>query len=237
MVVAPLRLTALFFHSSRSQIRSMSKPISPPSSPITAVRGVGRPRSEQTHQAILDAAVELLENDSYQAVSINRIAAQASVSKQTIYRWWEAKADLVLEAYTRHVFKRGTPPEPSADAFTELQALLEAFFETLREPRVNRGLRSLIAEAQFDPAFRTKFHAVFVTARRTLMRQALDHGIALGQIRREADLELVLDVIYGAFWYRLLSGTAAPLDAAFAHALVEIVRPTLTSPRRAKVVR
>jgi AcrR family transcriptional regulator len=183
----------------------------------------------------LEAAVELLEAESYQAVSINRIAERAGVSKQTIYRWWDAKADLVLEAYTRRVFKRGTPPEPSADAFAELQTLLEAFFETLQEPRVNRGLRSLIAEAQFDPAFRTKFHSVFVTARRTLMRQALEHGIALGQIRADADLDLVLDVIYGAFWYRLLSGTTAPLDPAFAQALVEVVRPTLAIQRRPKL--
>jgi Tetracyclin repressor-like, C-terminal domain len=67
-----------------------------------------------------------------------------------------------------------------------------------------------------------------------LMRQALEHGMALGQVRPDADLDLVLDVVYGAFWYRLLSGTQAPLDAAFARALVEIVRPALTSPRRLK---
>ena len=202
----------------------------PPATP----RGVGRPRSETTHEAILEAAVELLENESYQAVSINRIADRAGVSKQTIYRWWDAKADLVLEAYTRRVFKRATPPDPSADAFAELRVLLEAFFETLQEPRVSRGLRSLIAEAQFDPTFRAKFHAAFVVTRRNLMRQAIEHGMALGQIRGDAEIELVLDVIYGAFWYRLLSGTQAPLDAAFAHALVEVVRPTLASQRRLK---
>ena len=215
---------------------------SAPAEPIAAAqsaapslaRGVGRPRSEATHEAILEAAVELLEAESYQAVSINRIAAHAGVSKQTIYRWWDAKADLVLEAYTRRVFKRGTPPEPSADAFAELHALLAAFFATLAEPRVSKGLRSLIAEAQFDPAFRVKFYSVFVATRRTLMRQALEHGMALGQVRTDVDLELVLDVIYGAFWYRLLSGTQAPLDAAFAKALVEVVRPVLAAPRRPK---
>ena len=212
---------------------SLPPPGSPPDPP-TQPRGVGRPRSEATHASILDAAVDLLETESYQAVSINRIAEQAGVSKQTIYRWWDAKADLVLEAYSRRVFKRAAPPEPSADAFLELRTLLASFFATLDEPRVNKGLRSLIAEAQFDDAFRSKFHAVFVSARRALMRQALDHGVALGQIRRDADLDLVLDVIYGAFWYRLLSGTSAPLDQAFAEALVEVVRPALTNIRKAK---
>lgn len=202
--------------------------------PPTQPRGVGRPRSEATHEAILDAAVELLEAESYQAVSINRIADCAGVSKQTIYRWWDAKADLVLEAYTRRVFKRVTPTAPTADAFGELRVLLETFFATLQEPRVNKGLRSLIAEAQFDPAFRTKFYSAFVTTRRTLMRQAIEHGMALGQMRTDADIELVLDVIYGAFWYRLLSGTQAPLDPGFAHALVELVRPSLASQRRSK---
>lgn len=200
----------------------------------TASRGVGRPRSETTHQAILQAAVELLENENYQSVSINRIADTAGVSKQTIYRWWDTKADLVLEAYTRRVLKRATPPEPSDDPLEELRKLLVTFFDTLQEPRVNRGLRSLIAEAQFDPAFRTKFHGVFVTTRRNLMRQVLDHGIALGQIRRDVDLDLVLDVIYGAFWYRLLSGTSSPLDPAFAASLIELVRPALSAGRRSR---
>lgn len=220
----------------------------PPSSPPTAVpptvplptvpRGVGRPRSEATHQAILDAAVDLLEAETYQAVSINRIAETAGVSKQTIYRWWDTKADLVLEAYTRRVFKRAAPPaEVAQDAFLELRRLLEAFFETIREPRVDKGLRSLIAEAQFDQDFRAKFHATFVVTRRTLMRQALEHGMALGQVRPDANLDLVLDVLYGGFWYRLLSGTTAPLDAAFAHDLVELVRPTIASVRRAKAAR
>ena len=206
-------------------------PVVPPSRP----RGVGRPRSEATHQAILDAAVDLLETESYQAVSINRIADTAGVSKQTIYRWWDTKADLVLEAYTRRVFKRTpAPQEPTQDAFLELRGLLETFFEPLREHRVDKGLRSLIAEAQFDPPFRSKFHTVFVATRRALMRQSLEHGMALGQVRADADLEFVLDVLYGAFWYRLLSGTTAPLDAAFAHDLVELVRPTIANGRRAK---
>ena len=208
---------------------------SPPPIPLqSAPRGVGRPRSEPTHEAILEAAVELLETESYQAVSLNKIAARAGVSKQTIYRWWDAKADLVLEAYSRRVFLRATPPQPSSDAFAELAHLLETFFETLQEPRVNKGLRSLIAEAQFDDAFRAKFHSVFVSARRALMRQALEYGVALGQIRPDAELDLVLDVIYGAFWYRLLSGTEAPLDSAFAQSLVEVVRPVLAVQRRPK---
>lgn len=206
----------------------------PQTMPPTIPRGVGRPRSELTHQAILEAAVELLEAESYQAVSINRIAERAGVSKQTIYRWWDAKADLVLEAYTRRVFKRGAPPVPTGDALGELRGLLEEFFVTVQEPRVDKGLRSLIAEAQFDAAFRTKFHAVFVNARRALMRQALEHGIALGQVDPKANLELVLDVLYGAFWYRLLSGTTAVLDAAFAHDLVELVRPTLSVSARSR---
>ena len=211
--------------------------MSPAPSIPPAPRSVGRPRSEATHQAILNAAVELLESENYRAVSINRIADRAGVSKQTIYRWWDAKADLVLEAYTRRVFKRAQMPDVAGDPFVELRRLLEAFFETLQEKRVNRGLRSLIAEAQFDAAFREKFHGVFVTTRRNLMRQVLDHGIALGQVRRDVDLELVLDVIYGAFWYRLLSGTTAPLDSTFASNLVEMVRPALANPRKLKAAK
>ncbi|HEX4891858.1 MAG TPA: TetR-like C-terminal domain-containing protein, partial [Hyphomicrobiaceae bacterium] len=75
----------------------------------------------------------------------------------------------------------------------------------------------------------------FVSTRRAMMREALEGGVTRRQFRPDLDVELMLDVIHGAFWYRLLSGTADPLDDAFADDLVELLRPNLTPrlvPRR-----
>lgn len=194
-----------------------------------ATRPPGRPRSSTTHNAILEAAADLLERESYSRISIERIAAEAKVGKQSIYRWWDSKADVVLEAYTERVLKSLPPLRPSGDAFADLESLLRRFFNATRIPAVGRTVRSLIAEAQLDPEFRKKFYGLFVSTRRSMMRQVLETGLASGQFRRDVDIELVLDIIYGAFWYRLLSGTADAIDDAFAGSLVDILRPVLTA--------
>ena len=76
------------------------------------VRRVGRPRSLESQQAILDTTLSLLASQGYEAMSIEEVAARASVGKATIYRWWDSKENLALDAlqhlYTRHpVIDRG----------------------------------------------------------------------------------------------------------------------------------
>lgn len=190
-------------------------------------RAPGRPRSEATHQAILQAAADLLERESYRNISIERIAAEAKVGKQSIYRWWDSKADVLLEAYTERALKRLPAFRPTGDAFGDLANLLARFFAQTRIPAVGRTIRGLIAEAQLDPEFRAKFYAVFISTRRAMMREALEAGISGGAFRPDVDVEMVLDIFYGAFWYRLLSGTEAAIDDAFANAIVETLRPCL----------
>jgi AcrR family transcriptional regulator len=193
----------------------------------TGARPPGRPRSEATHLAILVAAADLLERESYARISIERIAAEAKVGKQSIYRWWASKADVLLEAYTERALRRIPAFEATGDAFADLESLMRRFFAATRAPAIGRTIRSLIAEAQLDPEFRAKFHGVFVSARRAMMRKAVEAGIASGQFRRDLDVELVLDLLYGAFWYRLLSGTPDPIDDAFAREIVAMLRPCL----------
>ncbi|MGE0699799.1 MAG: TetR-like C-terminal domain-containing protein, partial [Hyphomicrobiaceae bacterium] len=89
----------------------------------------------------------------------------------------------------------------------------------------------LLAEAQLDPEFRLKFYGVFVASRRTLFKQVLRHGVALGQLRQDLDIETTIDLLNGAFWYRLLSGSEEELDDAFAASLVRTMRPALEAGR------
>jgi AcrR family transcriptional regulator len=190
-------------------------------------RPPGRPRSEGTRQAILDAAVALVGERDYRDVSIDAIAAAAKVGKQSIYRWWDAKADLVLDAFTEHSLRRMPPLVPSSDAFADLEADLARFFAFMRNDLVAKGVRSLIAEAQLDSAFRQKLYERVHRVRCEALRRVFRHGQALGQFRQDLDEDALAHVVHGAFWYRFLSGTKCPYDDAYAKTIVGLLRPGL----------
>lgn len=189
-------------------------------------RAAGRPRSETTQQAIIDTTITLMDTVEYRDISIDRIAATAKVGKQSIYRWWPSKAEVVLDAYTAKL-ARLPPLLPSGDAFADLEDDLKRFFAIMRNDLIAKGLRSMIAEAQLDAGFKEKFYARVARVRCEALRRIFRHGWAIGQFRDDIDAETLAHVIHGAFWYRLLSGTTYPYDDAYAHNVVELLRPGL----------
>lgn len=175
-------------------------------------------RRKQPHQAILAATVELLETQGYRALTIEGIAQKAGVGKQTIYRWWSSKAAIVMEAYAQKASQRIPLPDlGSVDL--DVQELLERLLAILATTSAGKVVTSLIAEAQFDSEFARAFRAGFVEKRRQALRELLERGRDRGQLRADVDLELAIDSLYGAVWFRLLN-QHAPLDSKFAKDLV-----------------
>jgi AcrR family transcriptional regulator len=172
----------------------------------------GRKRSEQARTAILNAALALLRQRPYAAVSCDMIAAEATVGKQTIYRWWNNKADVVLEALSEHA-RAVTAPE-TGSLESDVREFFEATFRLVRGPRgTGPVLKGLMAEAQFDPAFARRF-AAFIETRRSALRAVL----ARHSSADEQELGTLVDMLFGAFWYRLLLGHA-PLTSSVAATL------------------
>jgi AcrR family transcriptional regulator len=181
-------------------------------------RPPGRPRSEATRQAILAAAIEELEEHGYAALTIEGIAARAGAGKQTIYRWWDSKADVVLEAILELAESRiPIPDEGSLPA--DLTAFLKASFRQRGQRPVLVGL---MADAILDPAFAAAFRERFLFARRAALREVLERAVGRGEIGAGADLELLLDVVFGVLWYRLLV-EHAPLSEAAGEQLAALV--------------
>jgi AcrR family transcriptional regulator len=185
----------------------------------TAVRG--RRRSERSHAAILAATQELLVERSYPELTIEGVAARAGVGKQTIYRWWPSKAALVLEAYLAG--SEAVPPPPEGRTVRgDVRALLGWLIAVLAEPTGGRVVAGLVGDLQHDRDLAEGFHRDVVPARREAMLAALERGRERGEIRADADLELAVDALHGAVFYRLLL-SGEPLDDAFAERLAEQV--------------
>jgi AcrR family transcriptional regulator len=204
--------------------------------PPIGKRAPGRPRSDGTQQAIMEACIELVGSLPYRDVSIEKIAAHAKVGKQSIYRWWPTKADLILDAFTLSAIKGMPPVIQSADAFADLEQDLVRFFEFMATPLVAKGVRSLIAEAQLDDGFRLRLYENVHRVRCEALRRAFRHGIALEQFRDDLDFDALAHMIHGAFWYRFLSGTVYKADPDYARQIVTLLRPGIEVRQLARAV-
>ena len=192
-------------------------------------RAAGRPRDKVAHDAILDAALSLLDESCYSEITVEKIAARAGVGKPTIYRRWRTKAEVVMEAYAVRVSHTSPPAVPSDDVFADLVNFLDRIFAVNNHPVNNRVLRCFIAESQYDEAFRAKFYELFLARRRNVVHTLISHGKALGQIRHDLDSEIAADLLYGAFSSRLITGHA-PLDRQFAEIVVATLKAGFAAP-------
>jgi AcrR family transcriptional regulator len=179
-----------------------------------AVSERGRRRSERSHDAIIRATQELLVERGYRQLTIEGVAARAGVGKQTIYRWWPSRAALVLEAYLAGSEAVSPPPE-SETTRENVRALLLWLSDVLAQPIGGRVVAGLVADLPHDPDLAKGFRRDVVPVRRRAMLAALERGRERGEIRPDADVEVAVDALHGAVFYRLLL-SGEPLDEEFA---------------------
>jgi AcrR family transcriptional regulator len=161
----------------------------------------GRARNPHTHQAILDATVELLAEIGYQELSIERVASRAGVGKATIYRWWNSKSALVIEAMA-HGMPLAQVPQ-TGDPRTDLRASIKAAAHTFASTPAGATLPALAADIQRDPATAERLRQ-FLRPRRDAAREVLHQAAADGELPADVDIETVIDIYVGAIFYRKL---------------------------------
>ena len=172
-------------------------------------RVAGRPRSEASHRAILEAAYAILVETGLKSFSVEAVASRAGVARTTIYRWWPEKSLLLNESFLTAFqpqlsFARTNSP---ADDF---RAFLASLARTLSGPD-GRIAASVVAQAQSDRQTQRMFLEAFSRPLRRHSAALLRAGIATGQFRADLDIARVLDAAIGAVYLRLLFGqTMAP---------------------------
>jgi AcrR family transcriptional regulator len=183
----------------------------------SAARPRGRPRSDAARSAILRAAGELLDQGGLLAVTMEGVAARAGVGKPTVYRQWSNRYELAMAAL---MAASGEMVAPSAakSPLEGLRAQLGAMAE-LFASGTGRHVAALLSSGYGETELSKAFRSHFVQARRAEGGELLRRAVAQGQVRRDLDVELVLDLVYGPIFYRLTMGHA-PVDARFTGALV-----------------
>jgi AcrR family transcriptional regulator len=191
--------------------------------------GPGRPRSEAARDAILGAALELVEEEGYAALTMEGIARRAGVSKQTVYRWWSSKAAIVLEGLNEGAAAIAPLPEAGSLA-EELRVFIRRSVLGARG-RTAKLLVALMAEAQLDESFAGSFRDGFLAQRRGVMVELLARARTRGEIGAELNLDLVAEIFFGVLWYRLLAASG-PVSRPFADELAELLLVLLAERSR-----
>ena len=166
-------------------------------------------RDEHARLAVLHAADDLLVERGYCGVTIEGIAARAGVAKQTIYRWWPSKVDILLDTLIDDAGRQLAVPDtgPVLDATREYLRTLAAF---LTEEPTGKVLLALIGEAQHDQEVAATFRGRYQAPQRERERALLTRAVASGELSPDADVDTTLDALTGPILYRALSGTEIP---------------------------
>jgi AcrR family transcriptional regulator len=195
----------------------------------------GRPRSARARTAILAAARAILEEGGITALTMEGIAVRAGVGKPTIYREWP-NAHAVAMAALMSAEEASPKISSSSSPLTELRRQLRAVAGVFAL-RMGRQAVIMIASASGETELSKSFRNHFILARREEGREIIARGIAQREVRDNIEVEVVLDMIYGPIFYRLLMGNGV-LDEQFTDAVVEHALHGISAqpaaPRRVK---
>ncbi|MYS21932.1 transcriptional regulator, TetR family [Streptomyces sp. DvalAA-14] len=185
--------------------RAVAKPSAP-----------GRPRSEDARRAVLHAVDDMLVEIGYAAMTMKGISERARVGRQTVYRWWSTKAEILLEASVQDA--RGElATAPNADPTEDLVAYLSAVTAFLTVSPAGLAYRALLGEAQHDPAVRDLLRDddPLATATNAVLDRHRSHARAM------PDTELAAAQLVGPVVLPILTnGIAIPRSLLTAHAAI-----------------
>jgi AcrR family transcriptional regulator len=176
-------------------------------------------RSEHSRRAILDASIALVGEVGYDNVSIEAIARRACVGKQTIYRWWPSKGAVMLEAATQSLDPVVAFPD-TGDIVADLRVQLLGILEIVTTTGFGPAYRGVIAAGQSDSDLLRAVFDQIIAPNVTAFSARLAAARERGEIRADADVQTLRDVLYGVIEYRMFH--AMPIEPGHIDAILEI---------------
>jgi AcrR family transcriptional regulator len=165
-------------------------------------RAPGRPRSEEARVAILRSALKLLGKNGFSDLTIEDVAAHASVGKATVYRWWPNKAALIADAFASSTTRKLHFPD-TGSVRTDMSQQMRQLIKVFRSRR-GRIVSAILGGGQSDRDLIAAFRDRFLWPRRREAYATLQRGIERGELRRNVDMDLLLDSLYGPIYMRFL---------------------------------
>ncbi len=182
-------------------------------------QGLGRPRDERIDTEVVSAVLSVLRARGYRAVTIEGIARKVKRARTSIYRRWPSKRHLVAYAV---VSEMGDNPAADTGYLREdLEAAVGTLLNAFAGP-LGQALAGLVADMAQDTGLAETIRQEVLAARRKSMREAFVRARARREVRADLDVELVIDMLTGPFYYRTLFGHA-PITRRMTREVVEYV--------------
>jgi AcrR family transcriptional regulator len=187
----------------------------------TRRRRPGRPRRRTADDAITRAARDLLAERGFQAATIEAIALRAGVGRNTIYRRWRSKEELIADALRELTTDFDAWAED--DLYSLLLNWLRDFARAFSDPLLGRLLAGVLGELQRNPAFADVYADRVFRPRREALLGRLTEAQERGELRPDVDLEHVADLLGGALVLRLLPLGLPSLSETYAEELLDTI--------------
>jgi AcrR family transcriptional regulator len=181
----------------------------------------GRPRRRSTDDAITSAALDVLAERGFQAATIEAIAERAGVGRNTIYRRWPSKEELIADALRE--LTTDFEAWRTDDLHTLLLNWLRDFSRTFSDPLLGRLLAGVLGELQRNPVFADVYAERVVRPRRDALLGRLREAQERGELRADVDVEYVADLLGGAVLLRLLPLGLPAVGESYAEELLATI--------------
>ncbi len=175
------------------------------------MRAPGRPRSVEADQAILQAALELLAENGYAALTMERVRERSGVGKATLYRRYGSKEELVRAAIV-HLNSDVPMPDDTGSLVGDFAATAQAVLAGAARTGALALMPRLLSEVVGDPEMHELFSAHLVEPRRRVVRGIIERAKARGEIREDIDPEIAVDLMVGPMIYRVIISGGDPLS-------------------------
>ncbi|WP_055534472.1 TetR/AcrR family transcriptional regulator, partial [Streptomyces graminilatus] len=194
-------------------------------------------RSEKSRRAIYEAALALVGEVGYRKTTIEGIAARAGVGKQTIYRWWASKGDVLMEAFVDLSEQAAEAAQPgrqyaipdTGDLAADLKAVLRATVDQLFDPTFEAPSRALAAEGVVDEELGRRFVTRLLEPSLQLYVQRLRAAQDVGEVRAGVDPRIALELFVSPLAQRWLQYTG-PISYEYTDTLVDYALNGIASP-------
>ena len=182
---------------------------------------IGRPRSAESHRAIIEATLELLADEGFAGMSMEGVAARAGVGKATIYRRWDSKTAMVADALSE--LEAEIEIVVTDNVQHDLEAIMKSAFGFLSTPLISRLLPRVIGELVSNPEFFQIFAQRVIRPRVQRALDLVEAGRQNGQIRTDVDPYLIITTFIGSAVFHIASRGFTSPDPDFPERLIPLL--------------